>query len=76
MPFVFFDQVTARLRVSRVEHLPSHRRRALARVRAEDPGLARRLREACSGVLFSVPELAFLNFRKGSFEYVKPEPGA
>jgi hypothetical protein len=123
--------------VSHVEALPSHRRRALARVRAEDPRLARRLREATtlgssiytprrrdgafllftddlvwprpllgalnlgyalgrgavglaaapfdraararaafSGVLFSVPELVFLNFRKGSFEYVEPEPGA
>jgi hypothetical protein len=33
-----------------------------------------RLRAACSGVLFSVPELVFLNFRKGSFEYVAPQP--
>ena len=35
-----------------------------------------RARAAFSGVLFSVPELVFLNFRKGSFEYVEPEPGA
>jgi hypothetical protein len=137
VPFVFFDQLTERLRVSRVEHLPSHRSRTLARLRAGDPSLARRLREATtlgssiytprrrdgtfllftddrvwprpllgalnlgyavghgavglaaapfdrgararaafSGVLFSVPELVFLNFRKGSFEYVEPEPGA
>ncbi len=136
VPFVFFGQVTARLRVTRVEHVASHRQRELARVRAEDPRLSRRLREAAtlsssiytprprdgafllftddrrwarpllgalnlgfalgrgvvglpalpfdrgvrlraagSGVLFSVPELVFLNFRKGSFEYVAPEPG-
>jgi hypothetical protein len=135
VPFVFFQQVSARLRVTRVEHVASHRQRELARVRAEDPALARRLREAgtlsssiytprrhdgtfllftddvvwprpvlgalnlgyalgggalglaaapfdrgarlraaLSGVLFSVPELVFLNFRKGSFEYVEPDP--
>jgi len=137
VPFVFFEQVTERLRTVRVEHVASHRRRELARLRAEDPGLARRLREATtltssiytprrrdgafllftddsvwarpvlgalnlgfalgrgalgvptalfdrgarlragfSGVLFSVPELVFLNFRKGSFDYVEPEPEA
>jgi hypothetical protein len=137
VPFVFFEQVTKRLRTVRVEHVASHRRRELARLRAEDPGLARRLREATtltssiytprrrdgafllftddtvwarpvlgalnlgfalgrgalgvpiapfdrgarlragfSGVLFSVPELVFLNFRKGSFDYVEPEPEA
>jgi hypothetical protein len=137
VPFVFFAQVTERLRVSRVESVASHRQRELARVRAADPGPTRRLREAStltssiyaprrrdgafllftddvvwprpllgalnlgyalgggalglatlpfdrgarlgaawSGVLFSVPELVFLNFRKGSFEYVAPEPGA
>ena len=36
----------------------------------------RRVRESFSGVLFSVPELVFLNFRKGSFEYVPPDPEA
>jgi hypothetical protein len=135
VPFVFFEQVTATLRVTRVETVASHRERELARVRAEDPGLARRLREAAtptssiyvprrrdgafllftddvlwprpvlgalnlgyalgggaiglatapfdraarlraagSGALFSLPELVFLNFRKGSFEHVTPEP--
>jgi hypothetical protein len=132
VPFVFFDQVTERLRVIEVEHIPSHRQRELARILAADPGIARRLEEstvvtssiytprrrdgaflfftdgstwprpllgalnlgwalgavapgvaaapfdrgarlraAGSGVLFSVPELVFLNFRKGSFEYVE-----
>jgi hypothetical protein len=132
VPFVFFDQVTERLRVVEVEHIPSHRQRELARILAEDPGIARRLgestvftssiytprrrdgaflfftddsawprpllgalnlgwglaavapgvaaapfdrgarlRSAGSGVLFSAPELVFLNFRKGSFEYLE-----
>ena len=134
VPYVFFDQVQARLRVVGVEHVVSHRQRELARVLASDPGALRRLREslvltssiytprrrdgtfafftdsagaarpvlgalnlgwalgaalpgaaaapfdggarlraAGSGVLFSLPELAFQNVRKGSFEYVERE---
>jgi hypothetical protein len=46
IPFAFFDSVTSRLRVARVEVVPSHRERELARVTAADPSLARRLGES------------------------------
>ncbi len=46
IPFAFFDEVTSRLRVARVEIVPSHRERELARLAEEDPGLARRLLES------------------------------
>jgi hypothetical protein len=46
IPFAFFDSATARLRVARIEAVPSHREQELARVLADDPGLPRRLGEA------------------------------
>jgi hypothetical protein len=46
LPFAFFGSVTSRLRVAAVEIVASHRERELARVLAEDPGLARRLGES------------------------------
>jgi hypothetical protein len=130
IPFVFFEQVTSRLRVARVETIASQRERALAKLRAEGAGSpAVALREATTltssvyeprlrdgaflfftddslwsrplfgavnlvyglggaalgalaapfdggaraaagaeGALFSLPELVFVNLRKGSFE--------
>jgi hypothetical protein len=134
IPFAFFDEVTGRLRVTRVDEIASHREHELTRVLREDPGLARRLREAVtlsssiytprlrdssflfftddvfwrrpllglanlgyasgsgvvglltapfdgarrlraagSGAWYSLPELAFFNIRKGSFDYVPEE---
>lgn len=46
IPFAFFDAVTSRLRVARIEVIPSHRQRELARLEREDPSLARRLAES------------------------------
>ncbi len=46
IPFVFFDDVRGRLRVARVEHVPSYRERALARIELEEPGVWPRLRES------------------------------
>ena len=131
IPFVFFDRVRERARVVRVEDIPSHRARELARLEREEPGVWTRLRESTSlgssiytprtqdgafllftddvfwrrplygvvnlayaagytaygvaaapfdfgarakaglsGMFWSVPELAFENVRKGSFEWV------
>jgi hypothetical protein len=131
IPFVFFDRVRERLPVARVEDVPSHRERELARLEREEPGVWTRLRESTSlgseiytprrqdgafllftddvfwrrplygvvnlawaagytaygvvaapfdfgarakaglsGMFWSVPELAFENVRKGSFEWV------
>jgi len=130
VPFVFFDRVRGRLRVERVDSLPSRRESELARVLAESPGLATRLRESTvytssiyrpilrdsafllftddvfwrrpaygvvnlvyalgyasyglvaapfdrgaraeaglAGAMWSLPELAFVNVRKGSFDW-------
>ncbi len=135
VPFVFFDDVRTRLRVSRVEHVPSFRERELARVEREEPGVWPRARESITlssttyepllrdsaflfftddvlwrrplygaanlgwatgytlygvgaapfdrgarlragllGAFWSVPELAFQNVRKGSYEFVSAEP--
>ena len=134
IPFAFFDSATSRLRVERVEIVPSYREHELARVLAEDPALPRRLgesvtftssiytprwrdgtflfftddvfwrrpvlgfanlgfaagsgvvgvlaapldgarraRAAGSGLWYSLPELAFFNIRKGTFEWVPSE---
>ncbi len=134
IPFVFFDRVRERLRVSRVEPVPSHMQKELARVFAESPGALTRARESTAytstiyqpllrdsafllftddvfwrrpaygfvnlffglgfttygvaalpfdggvrakagleGVMWSVPELAFVNVRKGSFDWVAPD---
>lgn len=131
IPFVFFDRVRERAPVVRVEDVPSHRARELARLEREEPGVWLRLRESTtlgsaiytprrrdgafllftddvfwrrplygvvnlayatgytaygvaaapfdlgarakaglSGMFWSVPELAFQNVRKGSFEWV------
>jgi hypothetical protein len=63
IPFVSFEQVTSQLRVARIQSVPSHRERELARLRAEDPGLARRLGESTT-VLSSIYEP---RSRDGSF---------
>ena len=134
IPFAFFDEAKARLRVAGVEQVASYRERELERLLREEPGLttrlaessaltssiytprfhdgsfllftdgvfwrrplfglanlgyaagsgvfgllaapfdgAARLRAAGSGVWYSLPELAFFNIRKGTFEYVPPE---
>ncbi len=134
VPFVFFDDVRGRLRVSRVEHVPSFRERELARIAREEPGLWPRARESSPllatayepllqdsafllftddvfwrrplygaanltwasgytlygvgaapfdrgarfragllGAFWSLPELAFQNVRKGSYEWVSVE---
>lgn len=131
VPYVSFDRVRERLPVARVEDVPSHRARELARLEREAPGVWTRLRESTtlgsaiytprrsdgafllftddvfwrrplygvvnlayaagytaygvaaapfdfgsrakaglSGMFWSVPELAFENVRKGSFEWV------
>jgi hypothetical protein len=46
IPFAFWDSVTSRLRVARLEIIPSHREQELARVLAEDPRLPRRFEES------------------------------
>jgi hypothetical protein len=46
IPFAFFDEAAARLRVERIEQVPSHRERELALLLREDSALARRLAEA------------------------------
>ncbi|MFI5315015.1 MAG: hypothetical protein ACHQ6T_04905 [Myxococcota bacterium] len=130
VPFAFFQRVRDRLRVERVDSLPSRRESELARVLGESPGLVTRLEESTvftssiyrprlrdgafllfsddvfwprpafgvanliyalgytgyglvaapfaraaraaaglSGVMWSVPELAFVNVRKGSFDW-------
>ena len=46
IPFVFFDDVRERLRVARVEHVPSFRERELARIELEEPGVWPRARES------------------------------
>ena len=46
IPFAFFGSVTSRLRVERIEIVPSHREHELARVLVEDPRLPRRLEES------------------------------
>jgi hypothetical protein len=48
VPFAFFERVTSRLRVAKIEIVPSHRERELARVLSDDPALARRLGESVS----------------------------
>lgn len=131
IPFMFFDRVRERMRVSRVVGIQSRREAALARVLRESPGAVTRLRESTAytssiyqpllrdsafllftddvfwrrpaygavnllfglgyttyglaaapfdrgqrfgaglaGMLWSVPELAFMNVRKGSFDWV------
>jgi hypothetical protein len=130
VPLVFFDRVRERLRVERVDSLPSRRETELARVLLESPGVVTRLRESSvytssiyrprlrdsafllftddvfwrrpaygavnlvyalgytgyglvaapfdrgaraeaglAGMMWSVPELAFVNVRKGSFDW-------
>ncbi len=134
VPFVFFDGVRTRLRVARVERVPSFRERELARVEREEPGAWTRARESITlssttyepllrdsafllftddvfwrrplygaanlafasaytvyglgaapfdrgarlragllGAFWSLPELAFANVRKGSYEFVSAE---
>ncbi|MEX2205703.1 MAG: hypothetical protein WEF50_05690 [Myxococcota bacterium] len=134
VPFVFFDDVRGRLRVSRVEHVPSFRERELERIAREEPGVWPRARESTTlfstayqpllrdgafllftddvfwrrplygaanlfwasgytlygvgaapfdrgarlragllGAFWSLPELAFQNVRKGSYEWVSSE---
>ncbi len=134
LPFAFFDEVTLRLRVERVEQIASHREHELERLLREEPGLAPRLREAVTlsssiytprlrdssflfftddvfwrrpllglanlgyatgsgalglltapfdgarrlraagtGAWYSLPELAFFNIRKGTFDWVPAE---
>ena len=129
VPFVLHDQVLARLRIASAERIPSFRERALAELRAREPGVlpglregnvlssriyrwrdrdtrfllftpevfwrrplygavnlfyalpdatlglatapldrGRRLRRGAYGMLYSLPELAFFNIRKGSFD--------
>jgi hypothetical protein len=46
IPFVFFDRVRERMRVSRVVRIQSHRELALERVLRESPGVVTRLRES------------------------------
>jgi len=46
IPFVFFDRVRERAQVLRVEDVPSHRARELARLEREQPGMWTRLRES------------------------------
>jgi hypothetical protein len=131
IPFVFFERVRERMRVSRVVDIPSHRGEELERVLRESPGVATRLRESTAytssiyqplmrdsafllftddvfwrrpaygavnlvfalgysafglaaapfdrgarveagleGMMWSLPELAFMNVRKGSFDWV------
>lgn len=132
IPFVFFDRVSERLRVTRVERIPGERERELAALTAAAPGVWARARESIaplshvytprqrdgafllftddvfwrrplygaanliyglgyaatgvltlpfdrgararaglSGAFWSVPELAFQNVRKGTFEFVE-----
>jgi len=134
VPFVFFDDVRGRLRVARVEHVPSFRERELERITREQPGVWPRARESTPllatayqpllrdsafllftddvfwrrplygaanlawasgytlygvgaavfdrgarfragllGAFWSLPELAFQNVRKGSYEWVSVE---
>jgi len=134
IPFVFFDDVRGRLRVARVEHVPSYRERELRRIEREQPGVWPRVRESTTllstvyqpllrdsaflfftddvfwrrplygavnltwasgytlygvgtavvdrgarlrsgllGAFWSLPELAFQNVRKGSYEWVSVE---
>ena len=130
VPFVFFDRVRERMRVTQVGYFPSHRERELARLLEASPGLATRARESVAytssiytplardsafllftddvfwrrplyggvnlffalgytgyglaalpfdggvrakagleGMLWSLPELGFVNVRKGSFDW-------
>jgi hypothetical protein len=130
VPWVFFDRVRERLRVARVDALPSRRLRELETVARESPGVVTRLRESTAytstlyepklrdgaflfftddvfwprpayglanfafafgytaagvaaapfdrgvharagleGMLWSLPELAFVNVRKGSYDW-------
>lgn len=134
VPFVFFDDVRSRLRIARVEHVPSFRERELERIAREEPGIwpraresspllatayqpllrdsafllftddvfwrrplygaanlawasaytlygvgaapfdrGARLRAGLLGAFWSLPELAFQNVRKGSYEWVSVE---
>lgn len=46
IPFAFFEEVTSRLRVARVEIVSSYRERELARLEAEDASFAQRVAES------------------------------
>jgi hypothetical protein len=131
VPFVFFQRVRERMRVTRVVGIPSHREAELDRLLRESPGVSTRLRESTAytssiyrpllrdsafllftddvfwrrpaygavnlafgmgftalglaaapfdrgarakagleGMLWSFPELVFMNVRKGSFDWV------
>jgi hypothetical protein len=48
VPFVFFDRVRERMRVTQVGYFASHRERALARLLEQSPRLATRARESIS----------------------------